>query len=308
MSFLGHSNIAILKLFHNNAYYLIIDIIQWIIVNILFYFHRQWNYPTLNIEGAITRRLGSIRHCASRIKHDVLQGYVVQNDGVQHGLHLFGHLTVQENNSLTHIISVQEVLLSHQPLDVNSSLQLVPVHVVVDPGVHDVAGPLRHALDHLDDGDDLHGWSRISCWVWYEHGVIRLVLTEVGEDASDPGLDGFQVLVELMQDWLRYLPLGVQDSVGRNYSSLRADTMIPDHSPVIHDHPLQQAGHPILPHGQAADKFIRFSNHFFSFLNFFRVIRFGNHLSGIIGQGHSSGVGRHCIYQLSFLTKFIFFL
>ena len=31
------------------------------------------------------------------------------------------------------------------------SLQLVPGDLVVDPGVHDVAGPLGHALDHLDD-------------------------------------------------------------------------------------------------------------------------------------------------------------
>ena len=33
----------------------------------------------------------------------------------------------------------------------SSRLQLVPGDLVVDPGVHDVAGPLDHALDHMDD-------------------------------------------------------------------------------------------------------------------------------------------------------------
>ena len=50
-----------------------------------------------------------------------------------------------------YVISLPKGLASHQPSDIYPSLQLVPGDLVVDPGVHDVAGPLGHALDHLDD-------------------------------------------------------------------------------------------------------------------------------------------------------------
>ena len=71
--------------------------------------------------------------------------------------------------------------------------------MVADPGVHDVAGPLGHALDHLDAGDKLHCWGGWSMSL-SEHGVLWLI--EVGEDEGDLGPDSHQVLAELLEDWL----------------------------------------------------------------------------------------------------------
>ena len=138
----------------------------------------------------------SLSHSTSSLQHNVLQGDVVEEEGVEHGPHLLGHLAVPEDQGLAHVISLPKGLVSHQPSDIYASLQLVPGDVVADLGVHDVTGPLGHALDHLDDGDELH------CWSWWsmslsEHGVLWLI--EVGEDEGDLGPDGHQILAELLE-------------------------------------------------------------------------------------------------------------
>ena len=104
----------------------------------------------------------------SCLQHKVLLVVVPKEYGVHHGPHV---LAVSEDQGLaqSHVISPPRGLVGHKPSDIYPSL---PGDKVV---VHDLDGPLGHALDHVN---------------------------EVGEDEGDLGPEGHQIFAELLEDCL----------------------------------------------------------------------------------------------------------